>query len=113
MANEIIRYCQSGHEFHIVGEMAVGNTITVTVVPLPGYTFVGWKDGNTDNPRDITIDECGITYVGMFEPIPSSDLLDIFERLSIILDGPNNSDVYVESSITEAIIETQLSAIIG
>ena len=114
MANTVTRYCQSGHAFHISGEMSIGNTITVTVQPLDGYRFVKWTDGNTDNPRTIVIEECGLTYVGIFE---ESHIIDdrpeIFERLSIIVDGPDNTDVYVESSITEDQISNQLDEIIN
>lgn len=113
MANSIVRYCQAGHAFHIEGEMSVGNTITVEVQPLPGYSFIKWTDGNTDNPRTILIEECGITYVGVFEQNPSGDMGEIFTRLSSILDGPDNTDTYTESSITEESIISSLNEIIG
>ena len=32
-----------------------GDTIDVEVTPNDGYEFNGWKDGNTDNPRSITM----------------------------------------------------------
>ena len=32
-----------------------GDTIVVEVTPNDGYTFEGWADGNTDNPRSITM----------------------------------------------------------
>lgn len=32
-----------------------GDTIIVEVTPNDGYTFEGWADGNTDNPRSITM----------------------------------------------------------
>ena len=32
-----------------------GDTIVVSVTPNDGYTFEGWNDGNTDNPRSITM----------------------------------------------------------
>lgn len=28
----------------------------LTATPPNGYTFVGWSDGNTDNPRNVTVD---------------------------------------------------------
>ena len=30
-------------------------TITITATPYEGYTFMRWSDGNTDNPRTLTI----------------------------------------------------------
>lgn len=114
MANTVVRYCQAGHAFHITGNMSVGNTITVEVHPLSGYRFVKWTDGNTDNPRTIHIEECGITYVGIFEESGViDDRPEIFERLSIIIDGPDNTDVYVETSITEDEISNELDEIIN
>lgn len=32
-----------------------GDTIVLEVTPNDGYTFEGWNDGNTDNPRSITM----------------------------------------------------------
>ena len=32
-----------------------GDVIVVSVTPNDGYTFEGWADGNTDNPRSITM----------------------------------------------------------
>ena len=32
-----------------------GDVIVVSVTPNDGYTFEGWNDGNTDNPRSITM----------------------------------------------------------
>lgn len=32
-----------------------GDTIVLEVTPNDGYTFEGWNDGNTDNPRTITM----------------------------------------------------------
>lgn len=32
-----------------------GDTIVLEVTPNDGYTFEGWADGNTDNPRSITM----------------------------------------------------------
>ena len=32
-----------------------GSTTTLTATANPGYTFAHWQDGNTDNPRTITV----------------------------------------------------------
>lgn len=37
------------------GKYGQNNTVTLTATPLDGCTFVGWSDGNTDNPRTITV----------------------------------------------------------
>ena len=51
------------------GTYADGATVVLTAIPNEGYVFVKWQDGNTDNPRTITVtaDE---TYTAEFEAIP-------------------------------------------
>ena len=59
------------------GEYEVGTEITITAIPNEGYHFVTWNDGNTDNPRTITVTE-GATYIATFEEgvgIESRDML--------------------------------------
>lgn len=34
-----------------------GSVVTITATPVTGYKFVRWSDGNTDNPRTITMDK--------------------------------------------------------
>lgn len=47
------------------GEYAPGNTVTLTATPKKGCTFVGWSDGNIDNPRTVTV-EGDATYRAQF-----------------------------------------------
>ena len=47
------------------GKYAPGNTVTLTATPKKGCTFVGWSDGNTDNPRTVTV-EGDATYRAQF-----------------------------------------------
>ena len=59
------------------GEYEVGTEITITATPNQGYRFVSWNDGNTDNPRTITVTE-DATYIASFEEgvgIESRDML--------------------------------------
>lgn len=37
------------------GTYAGGTTATLTATPNPGYHFVQWQDGNTQNPRSFTV----------------------------------------------------------
>ena len=32
-----------------------GDNITITATPNEGFEFVSWSDGNTDNPRTVTV----------------------------------------------------------
>lgn len=56
-----------------------GDTHYLEATPNKGYKFVGWKDGVTDNPRNITVTE-NATYIALFEvmqftvTVQSSDL---------------------------------------
>ena len=46
-----------------------GATATLTATPTNGYQFVGWNDGNTDNPRTVTVTGPA-TYIATFEAMP-------------------------------------------
>ena len=57
--NPVIRYIYDSSMGYIEGDttlvsQASGN-ITFKAVPYPGYKFMQWSDGNTDNPRTINI----------------------------------------------------------
>ena len=45
------------------------DTVILTAFPNEGYRFIGWHDGNTDNPRIVraTSDQ---NYIAMFECVP-------------------------------------------
>ena len=47
-----------------------GDEVTITATPKLGFEFVKWSDGNTDNPRIITMGNADITYAATFEVIP-------------------------------------------
>ncbi|MBQ7210997.1 MAG: hypothetical protein IJS05_08930, partial [Paludibacteraceae bacterium] len=34
-----------------------GTVVTISATPIIGYKFIRWSDGNTDNPRTITMDK--------------------------------------------------------
>lgn len=43
-----------------------GATATLTAIPNDGYVFKQWSDGNTDNPRTVTVTG-DVTYTAEFE----------------------------------------------
>ncbi len=45
-----------------------GSMVNIKAVPMDGYTFSHWSDGNTDNPRTLTITN-DVTYTATFESI--------------------------------------------
>ena len=46
-----------------------GSEVQISATPKYGYRFTSWDDGNTDNPRTITVTE-NATYIANFEIIP-------------------------------------------
>lgn len=46
-------------------EYAAGSTAVIQASPLYGYEFRQWSDGNTDNPRAITVN-ANATYTAIF-----------------------------------------------
>ncbi len=40
--------------------------VTITATPKPGFKFVKWSDGNTDNPRTIKVNK-DTTYTAIFD----------------------------------------------
>ncbi|MBQ8721614.1 MAG: hypothetical protein IJY67_05655 [Paludibacteraceae bacterium] len=74
-----------------------GATATLTATPNDGYKFVKWDDGNTDNPRTITVTK-DTTYTATFEELEDVEfsnpsILTIGEtygKLSYRLEMPND-----------------------
>ena len=62
------------------GEYAFGAQVTITATPNQGYRFVCWNDGNTDNPRTITVTE-EATYIATFEEGVGIESIDILDNL--------------------------------
>ena len=47
------------------GEYPMGHEVTLEATPKNNCTFVGWSDGNTDNPRTVTVSG-DATYIALF-----------------------------------------------
>ena len=54
------------------GTYESGEQVTVSATPDAGYVFTGWSDGNTDNPRVITMTG-DISLVAFFEKAQQDD----------------------------------------
>ena len=48
------------------GTYAPNATVEISATPASGYIFVRWKDGNTDNPRNIRVSS-DLTFIAIFE----------------------------------------------
>ena len=53
-----------------------GHQVLIGAKPQKGYRFVQWNDGDTNNPRTITVSNVA-TYTATFEPIPDSYTLTV------------------------------------
>ena len=51
------------------GSYEEGSTATLRANPRDGYRFTHWQDGNTQNPRTVTVTQ-NKTYTAYFEAIP-------------------------------------------
>lgn len=48
------------------GKYATGTVVQLTASPSDGYAFVSWSDGDTTNPRSITVGTADATYTALF-----------------------------------------------
>lgn len=47
------------------GQAMNGGSVTIHAIPNEGYRFLNWQDGNTENPRTVTVNS-DITYTAYF-----------------------------------------------
>lgn len=108
--DKIIRYTNDGHRFEIDGILDVGYTITITVIPNDGHEFITWlthpekfieieKDENNNKRFTLTIDECGVVFSGLFQPVEIDNETNYyFETLTLeeIPEYINNNTVYTQ-----------------
>ena len=84
------------------GSYEAGSQVTITATAAEGYHFVSWNDGNTNNPRTITLTG-DTTFVAYFERITDSTtgIEDIAvinahvysSRSRIVVEGANGNNV--------------------
>ena len=63
-----------------------GVVIQISAIPNANTTFTHWDDGNTDNPRTITV-TCDMTYTAYFEMAQSYDI-------TVVSQNPLMGEVY-------------------
>ena len=69
------------------GQALNGGTVTITAIPNEGYRFLTWNDGNTENPRTVTVTG-NITYTAYFEStIQGIGDIDVAEIKIFASDG--------------------------
>ena len=90
------------------GTYSEGTTIQLIATPANGYRFDGWNDGNTDNPRNITV-TANATYIATFV---SSEGIDDVETATITI-VPNPARKYAVVSGLKAGTEVSVVDVNG
>ena len=70
-----------------------GETATLTATANEGFAFVSWADGNTDNPRTVTVTE-DITYTAYFEVLRTITVVSADETMGTT----SGSGMYVDGT---------------
>ena len=82
------------------GQALYGGTLTIRAIPNEGYQFLNWQDGNTENPRTVTVTG-NITYTAHFESTQGIEDIDVAEikiyatEGRIVVQGADGLDVRV------------------
>ena len=77
-----------------------GNTAVLTATPNEGYEFTGWNDGNTENPRTVTVTS-DTAFVAIFTANGSSSLQEVNAREFAIYPNPAKRFVTLEFEALE------------
>lgn len=70
-----------------------GSTVQISATANEGWEFTGWSDGNTDNPRTITVTGAA-TYTAVFEekaPLPGMldfKIINPRNNMQVTIDNP-------------------------
>ena len=70
--------------------------ITLAAIPNAGYEFVSWSDGNTENPRVITVSETAMYIATIAEA--ASGIEDNYAANVSIFPNPTNDILNISSS---------------
>ena len=70
-----------------------GNTAVLTATANEGYSFLTWSDGNTENPRTVTITS-DTAFMAIFSP--ASSLQEVNAREFVLYPNPAKSFVVLE-----------------
>ena len=72
-----------------------GNTAVLTATANEGYEFTGWNDGNTENPRTVTVTS-DTAFMAIFTASGSSSLQEVNAREFALYPNPAKSFVNLE-----------------
>jgi hypothetical protein len=100
-----IKAIPNGPEGHVTGggTYLAGAQVTLTAIPDEGYRFQQWTDGNTDNPRTITVTQ-NKTYIACFEP--DTEPLPTEYHISVFSSDPTMGEVTGDGNYEQNTIVT-------
>ena len=86
-----------------------GEKATLTATAKDGYSFVKWSDGNTDNPRTITVFE-DLSLTAVFE----ADATFITQNTAIAVNiYTYDNKIVVENATEEIFVYNAMGALVG
>ena len=88
-------------------DLAYGDSVTLTATPAAGYKFVKWSDGNTDNPRTVTITE-DLALSAVFEIATAIDE-SVADAVNIYAYG---NTIVVENATDEIFVYNAMGALV-
>ena len=74
------------------GTYAAGSTVTIAAVPNSGFEFDKWSDDNTQNPRQVTVNE-NIIFVAFFK---ATGVGENEGKLMVLYPNPANNYIRIE-----------------
>lgn len=90
------------------GQALSGGTVIISAIPNDGYRFVSWQDGNTENPRVVTVTG-NVTYTAYFESTQGIRDIDGDEVKIYASEGR----IVVESGDGESLGEVRVFDVMG
>ena len=74
------------------GSYEQGSVCTLSAMPFNGYVFMRWNDGNTDNPRNVVVND-NITLIAYFS---GNDVIENGETVLSVYPNPAKDCVRIE-----------------
>ncbi|MCR5445697.1 MAG: hypothetical protein K6E96_08510 [Bacteroidales bacterium] len=107
------------------GTYELGQTATVGVYPEVGYTFVGWEDGNINNPRELVVNNNislhAILTQGTTDTIHDTTYFDVFVHDTTVITQvdtvtlteyvPVHDTTYIDVFVHDTTVVTQVDTL--
>ncbi|MBR1769349.1 MAG: leucine-rich repeat domain-containing protein, partial [Bacteroidales bacterium] len=94
------------------GEYEYKDIAVISAISEEGYKFLQWNDGNTDNPREITVED-NATFIANFEKYNGVGLTSFDEHTIILYPNPAKDYIIFEYGHNISAKELKITDIIG